>query len=123
MFLLFISYVKARCVVDASCLCLPVAATVFCNSRRQSQNFRDHLERKLNEMKLNVDIIHINGSLHKTDKFWRIRLFCNEGHIREADLRLLVTTNAANVGIDKYRKRLARETLANNMARNHVIYK
>ncbi len=26
MFLLFISYVKARCLVDASCLCLPVAA-------------------------------------------------------------------------------------------------
>ncbi len=26
MFLLFISYIKARCVVDALCLCLPVAA-------------------------------------------------------------------------------------------------
>ncbi len=26
MFLLFISYVKARRIVDASCLCLPVAA-------------------------------------------------------------------------------------------------
>ncbi len=26
MFLLFISYVKARGIVDASCLCLPVAA-------------------------------------------------------------------------------------------------
>ncbi len=26
MFLLFISYVKARRVVDASCICLPVAA-------------------------------------------------------------------------------------------------
>ncbi len=26
MLLLFISYVKARCIVDALCLCLPVAA-------------------------------------------------------------------------------------------------
>jgi superfamily II DNA helicase RecQ len=70
------------------------SAVVFCNSRRQSQHFRDNLERKLNEMKLNVDV-------HKTDKFWRIRLFCDEGHIREADFRVLVTTNASNVGIDK----------------------
>jgi len=77
------------------------SAVVFCNSRRQSHHFRDNLERKLNEMKLNVDVIHINGSLHKTDKFWRIRLFCDEGHINEADFQLLVTTNAANVGIDK----------------------
>ena len=45
------------------------SAVVFCNSRRQSQHFHDNLERKLNEMKLNVDVIHINGSLHKTDKF------------------------------------------------------
>jgi hypothetical protein len=55
----------------------------------------------LNQFKLNVNVLHINGSLHKTDKFWRIRLFCDEGHIREADFRELVTTNAANVGIDK----------------------
>ncbi len=43
------------------------SAVVFCNSRRQSQHFPDHLERKINKMKLNVDIIHINGSLHKTN--------------------------------------------------------
>jgi hypothetical protein len=61
------------------------SVVVFCNSRRQSQHFRDHLERKLNKMKLNIDVIHINGSLHKIDKFWRIRLFCDKGHIREAD--------------------------------------
>jgi hypothetical protein len=58
-------------------------------------------EHGLNQFKLNVNVLHINGSLHKTDKFWRIRLFCDEGHIRKADFRELVTTNAANVGIDK----------------------
>ena len=61
------------------------SAVIFCNSRHQSQHFRDHLERKLNELQLNVDVLHINGSLHKTDKFWRICLFCDEGHIQEAD--------------------------------------
>jgi superfamily II DNA helicase RecQ len=74
---------------------------VFCNSRKQSLKFWNNLERKLNEMKLNVDVIHINGSLHKTNKYWQICLYCNEGHIREADYHVLVTTNAANVGIDK----------------------
>jgi len=81
------------------------SAVVFCNYRKQSQHFRDHLEWKLNELKLNVDnvdVIHINGSLHKTDKFWRICLFCDEDHISKADYRVLVTTNAANVGIDKH---------------------
>jgi len=43
------------------------SAVIFCNSRHQSQHFRDHLERKLNELQLNVDVLHINGSLHKTD--------------------------------------------------------
>jgi hypothetical protein len=59
------------------------------------------LEQKLDEMQLNIDVIHINGMLHKIDKFWRIRLFCDETHIREANFRVLVKTNAANVGIDK----------------------
>jgi hypothetical protein len=53
-------------------------------------------------MKLNVDVIHINGPLHKIEKFWRIHLFCDNTHICEADLRVLVTTNAANVGIEKH---------------------
>ena len=64
------------------------SAVVFCNYRKQSQHFRDHLEWKLNELKLNVDVIHINGSLHKTDKFWRICLFCDEDHISKADYRV-----------------------------------
>ena len=57
------------------------SAVIFCNSHHQSQHVRDHLERKLNKLQLNVDVLHINGSLHKMDKFWQIRLFCDEGHI------------------------------------------
>ena len=78
------------------------SATTLCNSRKQSQHFRDNLEQKLNKMKLNVDVLHINGTLHKVDKFWWIRLFCDETHICNHDFRALVTTNAANVGIDKH---------------------
>jgi superfamily II DNA/RNA helicase len=54
------------------------SAVIFCNSRWQSQHFCDRLEQKLNELKLNLDVIHINGSLHKIDKFWRICLFCDK---------------------------------------------
>ena len=78
-----------------------MSAVIFCNSPKQSQHFRDHLERKLNKLKLNVDVIHINRLLHKIDKFWKICLFCDETHVREADFCVLVMTNAANVGIDK----------------------
>jgi hypothetical protein len=56
------------------------SAVLLCNSHHQSQHFRDHLE-----LQLNVDVLHLNGSLHKTDKFWLIRLFCDEGHIQEAN--------------------------------------
>jgi hypothetical protein len=57
------------------------SAVIFCNSCWQSQHFRDHLKRKLNQLKLNLDVVHINGSFHKVDKFWRIRLFCDETHL------------------------------------------
>ena len=35
------------------------------------------------------------------DKFWRIHLYYDKGHVQEANFRVLVTTNAVNVGIDK----------------------
>jgi hypothetical protein len=54
-----------------------------------------------NELMLNLDMIHINRSLHKIDKFWRICLFCYETHISEFDFSLLITMNAANIRIDK----------------------
>jgi superfamily II DNA/RNA helicase len=42
------------------------SAVIFCNSCHQSQHFRDHLERKLNELQLNVDILHINKTRKRT---------------------------------------------------------
>ncbi len=38
----------------------------------------------------------------RTDKFWRIRIFCDNRHSRRGQFRALVTTNASNVGIDKH---------------------
>ncbi len=77
------------------------SAVIFCNSCKQSKHFWDQLEQNLKEKKLNLDVIHTSGPLHKINKFWRLRLSCDGTHMREADFCVLVTTNAANVDIDK----------------------
>ncbi len=75
---------------------------IFCNSRKQLQHFSFHLDKKLDQTKLTIDVININGSLNKIDKFWWIRLFCADRHSHQGQFRALVTTNASNVGIDKH---------------------
>jgi hypothetical protein len=42
---------------------------IFCNSRKQSQRFSVQLEKKLDMAKLDVDVLNINRSLNKIDKF------------------------------------------------------
>jgi hypothetical protein len=79
-----------------------LSVVVFCNLRKQSQHFTTHLEKKLDLAKLAIDVININGSLDKIDKFWRIHLFCDDRHSRPGRLCALITMNAANVGIDKH---------------------
>ena len=78
---------------------------IFCNSKAKSFHYVSELERKLDEAKMGADLIHIHGDLNKHDKFWRIRLFCgnNDTGIEELNIRGLLTTNAANVGIDDHR--------------------
>ena len=51
---------------------------VFCNSWKQSQHFAKELEKKLDHKRLSVDVVNINGTLDKIDKFWWIRLFCEK---------------------------------------------
>ena len=51
------------------------SVVVFCNSRHQSLHLAQHLEKKLDQMMLLVNVVNINGLLDKIDKFWRIRLF------------------------------------------------
>ena len=79
-------------------------AVVFTNSKLRSFTYARALERKIDEAKLSahVDIFHVHGSLLKTEKFWRIRLFCDppDGNVVDANIRGLVGTNAVNVGID-----------------------
>ena len=52
--------------------------------------------------KLSVDVLNINGSLDKNNKFWWIRLFCDNYHSRRGNFCALVTSNASNIGIDKH---------------------
>jgi superfamily II DNA/RNA helicase len=61
---------------------LDSSIVIFCNSRKQSQHFAVQPEKKLDLMKLSINVVNINGSLDKLDKFWRIRLFCDDCHSR-----------------------------------------
>ena len=76
---------------------------VFCNSRQKSFHYASELERKLDEVDVtDVDVLVINGGLNKHEKFWRIRFFCgsDDEFVEGSRFRALVSTNAANVGID-----------------------
>ena len=69
---------------------------IFCNSRNQSLLVTGQLENQLDMKKLSINVLNINGSLDKNDKFWRIRLFCNNRHSHRGNFSALVTTNASN---------------------------
>ncbi len=58
---------------------------VFCNSWKQSQHFTVHLEKKLDAAQFSIDVLNMNGSLNKIEKFWRIRIFCDNRHIIMGD--------------------------------------
>jgi hypothetical protein len=75
---------------------------IFCNSQKRSIHFSVQLETKLDQLKIPVDVLNINGSLDKIDKFWRIRLFCDDCHSKQGLFCALVMTSASNVGIDKH---------------------
>jgi len=61
---------------------------IFCNSRQQSLHIASQLEKKLDMKKLAVDVLNINGSLDKTDKFWRIRVFVTIAAVAVANFAL-----------------------------------
>ena len=51
-------------------------AVCFCNSKFKSFHYVHEMERKLDEAGEDIDCFHIHGSLTKYEKFWRIRIFC-----------------------------------------------
>jgi superfamily II DNA helicase RecQ len=75
---------------------------IFCNSRAKSVHYASELERKLNEIGNETDVIVIHGGLNKHKKFWRMRFFCgiDVEYVNETCFSVLVSTNASNVGID-----------------------
>ena len=79
-----------------------LSVVIFCNSWKQLQHLTTHLEKKLDLAKLAIDVININGSLDKIDKFGKINLFCDDCHSHQGRFCALVTTNAVNLGIDKH---------------------
>jgi hypothetical protein len=56
------------------------SVVIFCNSRKQSIHFWGQLEKKLDQLKLSIDVVNINGSLDKIDKFLHIGIFCDNCH-------------------------------------------
>ncbi len=78
------------------------SVVIFCSLRKQSQHFSVHLDKKFDQAKLSIDVININGSLDKIDKFWWICFFCDNRYSCQGQFRALIMTNASNVGIDKH---------------------
>ncbi len=56
------------------------SVVIFCNSQKQSPHLLGQPEKKLDQPKLLVNVVNIKGSLDKIDKFWWIRIFCNNCH-------------------------------------------
>ena len=75
---------------------------IFCNSKSAVTHYATQLERKLDELDNDSMCIQITGALNKHEKFHRIRFFCGaDGEfVPDASFRTLISTNAANVGID-----------------------
>jgi len=75
---------------------------IFCNSKAKSFHYLSEFELKLDASGVKPDVIHIHGDLDKHEKFWRIRLFCGtiDDEVDGVNIRALLATNAANVGID-----------------------
>ena len=91
---------KVATHLDESDLTSKVA--VFCNSKHAVTHLSTNLERKLDAKDNDSLCITIHGGLEKYEKFWRIRLFNGSDgeYYSESSFRVLVSTNAANVGID-----------------------
>ena len=79
---------------DVHCAC------VFVGSREKSHKLNFELERKLDEALLGVDVIHVHGSLDPKEKYWFIRIFCAKIDVPELCAKVLLSTPAADVGID-----------------------
>ena len=73
-----------------------LGVVIFCNSWKQSQHYTVHFEKKLDPVKLTIDVVNIIGSLVNIVKFWWIRLFCDDRRSCQGRFCALATMNASN---------------------------
>ena len=75
---------------------------LFTNARTCAITLLQSMESKLNDSGVWCDVLVVHGNLDKNEKFWRVRIFCSPpgSHVEDVSCRVLVCTNATNVGID-----------------------
>ena len=76
------------------------AAFVFANLKALTHNLVKTLEPKLDKLDNRPDVLHVHGSLKKEDKFRRIQLFVGAISVPGLNPKVMVSTSAADVGID-----------------------
>ena len=73
---------------------------IFATLAAKSSVILKKVERRLNERKSKIDTIHVNGPMHKFQKFWLIRYFCETVKNTYFNPRVMISTGAANTGFD-----------------------
>ena len=76
------------------------SAFVFVNTRRLLNNVLTSLEGKLDKRGINTDIMNIHGKQGKSEKFALIGIFCCKIKVKDYDPRVLISTAAANLGVN-----------------------
>ena len=57
-------FLRESAIPDTACAC------IFVNFRSTSYHVLESLEKKLNDIRSDIDVIHIHGNLSKEEKFW-----------------------------------------------------
>ena len=83
-----VSFVKND-TTPFACVCIP--------SKIASFNLPDNLVRELKKALLQVDVIHVHGSLAKEEKYWLIQIFCAGINEEELRGRILLATSTVLV--------------------------
>ena len=76
------------------------ASFVFSNTRSAAKTAALGMESKLDEVGSTLDVILVDGTTSRHDKFTKINLFCGRKRVAGYDPRILSTTAASDQGVD-----------------------